>query len=259
MTDTITERPVLKAIAAIMAEVGSVEKRGTNSFHNYKYATAADIAHALQKKMAAAGLVIIPHQKSFSLIADGSALILEFEFSVEHVSGDKLDHKPCFTGMASAKNTKGGFDDKAANKCLTAASKYFTLNLFRIPTGDYQDADGEADTPANGNGKAAPKKPGLSASVYEPDERGADDPFPDVNGTQGRPKYKGGANGGSNKAPAEYLFIESAIRAQRTVEDLTAWGKEETNKAAIASLPAEWVPHIRNEYLDRLTALKDAA
>lgn len=156
-----TERPVLKAIAGIMAEVGAVEKRGKNTFHNYEYATAADIAFALQKKMAAAGLIIVPHQRNMSLLGDGAVLAMEFEFMVEHISGDKLDERPCFTGMASARNSKGSFDDKAANKCLTAATKYFALNLFRIPTGDYHDADAAEDAPArkNGNGHAPEPDP----------------------------------------------------------------------------------------------------
>lgn len=140
-------RPVLKAIAKIMEEVGAVEKKGRNNFHNYDYATAADVAHALQKRMAEAGLVIVPNQTKFELLAGDNLLAIEFEFLVEHVSGDKLDERPRFTGMASAKNSKGGMDDKAANKCLTAASKYFVLNLFRIPTGDYHDADSDAERP----------------------------------------------------------------------------------------------------------------
>jgi len=122
---------------------------------------AADIAHALQKRMAAAGLVIVPHQRKMEFLFDGAVLAIEFEFLVEHVSGDKLEERPCFTGMASARNSKGGIDDKAANKCLTAATKYFALNLFRIPTGDYHDADAQEDAPArkNGNGRAPEPDP----------------------------------------------------------------------------------------------------
>lgn len=145
-----TTRPVVAAIARVMAEVGSVEKRGENSFHRYTYATAADIAHALQKRMAEAGLVIVPYQGELRFLEEGSVLAVDFAFEVVHMSGDRLEERPRFTGMSSCKNTKGGFDDKALNKCLTAATKYFTLHLFRIPTGDYADADGEPD-------KAAPE------------------------------------------------------------------------------------------------------
>lgn len=141
------QRPVLQAIAKIMGEVGAIEKRGENKFHNYKYATAADIAHALQKRMSAEGLVIVPNQREMTLLDNGAAMAIEFEFMVMHVSGDVLEERPKFTGIAGCRNTKGGFDDKAANKCLTAASKYFSLNLFRIPTGDYHDADAAEDAP----------------------------------------------------------------------------------------------------------------
>jgi hypothetical protein len=156
-----TTRPVLQAIAKIMGEVGAVEKRGENKFHGYAYATAADIAHALQKRMSAEGLVIVPNQREMHMLDNGNAMAIEFEFMVMHTSGDVLEERPRFMGMASCKNSKGGFDDKAANKCLTAASKYFSLNLFRIPTGDYHDADGAEDV--------APQRP--AAPQSPPDRR----------------------------------------------------------------------------------------
>lgn len=155
------ERPVLAAITKIMGEVGAVEKKGRNEFHKYEYAKAADIAHALQKRMAEAGLIIIPHQRKMELLCDGQLCAIEFEFWLKHVSGDQLEEHPVFTGMCRARDSKGGFDDKAANKCLTAASKYFVLHLFRIPTGDYPDAD--ADAPPSGNGQRTPAPPAQSA------------------------------------------------------------------------------------------------
>ena len=149
-------RPVLAAIAKIMGKVGAVEKRGKNDFHKYDYATAADIAHALQKHMADEGLIIIPYQQEMRLIANESAMAIDFAFEVTHVSGDRLEDRPVFTGMAAARNSKGGFDDKCANKCFTAAEKYFTLHLFRIPTGDYADPDAdEAAAPAKPKPKPA--------------------------------------------------------------------------------------------------------
>lgn len=95
----------------------------------------------------------------------------------------------------------------------------------------------------------------IDLSVDEPDNRGEGEPFNEIDGVDGRPRYKGG----SNKAPDEYLFIQSAIRAQRSVDDLMAWGENPTNKEAISKLPAQWIPHIRNEFKDRLDTLRDAA
>ena len=139
---------VLTAIAKIMSEVGSVEKRGTNDFHKYKYASAADIAFALQKKVAEAGLIITQTESRIEPKFEDSVLMIEYTFSLSHVSGDTLPYLITKTGMSGLKNSKGGIDDKAVNKCSTAALKYFLLGLFLIPTGDYDDADGEEDKPA---------------------------------------------------------------------------------------------------------------
>lgn len=139
---------IVTAISKIMADVGSVKKDGENKFHGYKYATASDILHKLQPLLAREGLVIFQNEVGRELIADGSILAVNYEFTLAHAGGDVWPDRPRYTGMAAAKNTKGGFDDKSANKCHTAARKYFMLALFQIPTGDYDDADEQEDRPA---------------------------------------------------------------------------------------------------------------
>ena len=62
--------PIFSAIANITDKIGSVKKTGTNEFHKYAYATAADVMHALQPLIAQEGLVIIPSEKSRELMAD---------------------------------------------------------------------------------------------------------------------------------------------------------------------------------------------
>lgn len=138
---------VLAAVSAVMGEVGSVKKDGTNEFHRYKYATAADVMHKLQPLMAKHGLTILQHQRSLEFLQDGAALAIQYEFHVMHSSGDKLELAAVHTGVAAARTSKGSPDDKAANKCHTAARKYFLLSLFQIPTGDYDDADADGDVP----------------------------------------------------------------------------------------------------------------
>lgn len=138
---------IVTAISKIMADVGSVKKDGENKFHNYKYATASDILHKLQPLLAREGLVIFQNELTREMIADGSALAISYEFVLAHKDGELWADKPRFTGMAAARNAKGGFDDKSGNKCHTAARKYFLLALFQIPTGDYDDADEQEDRP----------------------------------------------------------------------------------------------------------------
>lgn len=141
-----TVRPVVAAIAAVMRDVGAVEKRGNNQFHGYKYATAADVAHALQRLMAENGLVTIQREIGVNHDNETGILAVRYEFTVMHSSGDALDPVQ-MTGMSRAKDSKGGFDDKAGNKCHTAARKYFLLGLYQIPSGDYPDPDAD-ETPA---------------------------------------------------------------------------------------------------------------
>jgi hypothetical protein len=149
---------VFAAISKIMAEVGTVKKDGKNTFHNYAYATAADIAHALQKKVADAGLVIVQTENKMETHFDNSILTVEYSFILSHISGEQLPFIITKTGASSLKNSKGGIDDKAINKCSTAALKYFLLALFLIPTGDYDDADADGDT------DGAPPKPRATQS-----------------------------------------------------------------------------------------------
>lgn len=151
MAGTVSQRPVLAAISAVMGEVGSVKKEGFNEFHRYNYAAAADVMHALQPLLAKHGLTIVQHQKEIQFIQDGAAMAIPYEFHLYHSSGDKLDLVPIHTGVAAAKTKNGAPDDKAANKCHTAARKYFLLSLFQIPTGDYADPDADGDVPAGKN------------------------------------------------------------------------------------------------------------
>jgi hypothetical protein len=149
---------IIKSIAAIMGEVGSVTKAGKNEFHRYAYATAADILHKLQPLMAREGLVVFQTEKERNLSDDG-VLSVTYDFTIAHKSGEVWPTPITRTGMSSAKNSKGGFDDKCLNKCHTSAHKYFHLTLFEIPTGDYDDADGEEDKPPAARNRHSPPPP----------------------------------------------------------------------------------------------------
>ena len=140
---------LLGAIAAVMGEVGAVEKRGKNDFHRYQYATASDVFFELQPLLAKNGLIVFQDETAREIISNGSALTVTYEFTIAHSSGEVWPVKLRYTGVAAALTTKGSFDDKAVNKCHTAARKYFMLALFQIPTGDYPDADADGDVTHN--------------------------------------------------------------------------------------------------------------
>lgn len=137
---------ISKAVIAMMAKVGYIQKTGNNSFHNYKYVSIEDVLEKVQPALTDCGLVITQDEASHAIIAEGNLMEATYAFGLSHISGKQwgpIRH----TGLASVRNSKGGFDDKALNKCHTAARKYFILGLFQIPTGLEADVDEEEDKP----------------------------------------------------------------------------------------------------------------
>lgn len=146
------KRPIVAALSEIRKAVNSVKKDGRNQHHQYDYAAAGDVMHAFKDALAANNVDITPHEIRQQFVHEGRVMVMTFEFHVIHESGDKLDPPPVFSGMCACVTKNGAFDDKAANKCLVGAQKYFLLQKFQIPTGDYDDPDSgggvDPDTPA---------------------------------------------------------------------------------------------------------------
>jgi hypothetical protein len=130
---------IAKAIAGVMREVGTVQKGGFNEFHRYNYMRMEDLLQAITPLMGKNGLAVIQHELSRSMVDE--RVLVTYEFSIIHESNEIWPERPRFTGMCRALDKKGGLDDKAINKCHTAARKYFLLSLFQVPAGDLDDAD----------------------------------------------------------------------------------------------------------------------
>lgn len=149
-------KEMVEAIATMMVKVGYIQKKGENKFHGYKYASIEDVLDKVQPALADVGLVITQDELSHSIIADGQLMEATYAFGLSHKSGvtaPPIRH----TGLAALRNTKGGYDDKALNKCHTAARKYFILGLFQIPTGLAVDPDEDEDKPHHEPAKPTPK------------------------------------------------------------------------------------------------------
>src|SRR5579859_1380635 len=134
---------VVGAIAAVMADIKAVEKGGTNSFHNYRYARMQDILQMLTPVMGKHGLAIFQHEIRHEMFDDGKAIAIHYAFTIAHQSGEVWPERPVQTGMSPCRTSNGKFDDKAFAKAHTSARKYFLLSLFQIPTEDENDPDNE--------------------------------------------------------------------------------------------------------------------
>ena len=173
MDDLKMPPEIAAAINAIMGEVTYIQKRGENKFHNYKFAAIGDLLAKVQPAMATHGLIIIQNEKSHTLSPSGGVMEVAYEFTLAHKSGVIWAHRPVHTGMAAAANSKGGFDDKCVNKCMTAARKYFLMALFQIPTGDADDPDMDGDIEEKPTPRAkAPAKPPIPPQTSAPPMEG---------------------------------------------------------------------------------------
>jgi hypothetical protein len=139
---------IIKAIAGVMHETDTVAKRGQNTFHQYKYARMEDVLQTVTPLLAKHGLIIVQTEVARAMFDDERAVAVQYQFTIAHSSGEIWPERPLQSGLSRCRDSKGGFDDKALNKCHTAARKYFLLSLFQIPTGEEPESDqGDNDAP----------------------------------------------------------------------------------------------------------------
>jgi len=130
-------------LVAVMAAVATVPKRGHNTFHNYDYATEADVAEAVRRAMVEAKVVMIP-----SLVEIREREVQTRQNRVETVTTVIMDYLviDAETGASLRFRMPGSGQDAAEKglmKAVTAATKYAQLKAFQLSTGDDPEADGE--------------------------------------------------------------------------------------------------------------------
>jgi hypothetical protein len=155
---------IAKALLAITREVGTIKKGGWNNFHKYYYQTWEDVLDTLSPLLATHGLIVMQSEITRGLFDNDKMLSITYEFTIVNDDGDAWPERMVKTAIARLVDSKGTADDKAANKCHTAAQKYFFLQLFKIKTRDAatDDADRGEET-----GRQTPKAPNPNAAPAE--------------------------------------------------------------------------------------------
>lgn len=144
------EHKLILKISEVMQEVEYIQKRGKNNFHNYTYATEADVNEAIRKEIAKRKVIMIPSMVNHSLrevttrkgnqeyIARAT---LAFTF-MDGETGEQL------TLYMSGEGQDVG--DKCLYKAISGTQKYALMKFFMIPTGDdpeREEADPEPEAP----------------------------------------------------------------------------------------------------------------
>ena len=136
---------IAKKLVKVMQECSFVPKNGTNSYHNYKYATAEDVLSAVNKSLAKYGIacIVIPTLESNIDVVNQKGNIEHLATVSAHIqlidseSGESVD----LFGMGSGQDAA----DKAVMKAQTAAIKYAFMLSLCIATGDDPEADAAMD------------------------------------------------------------------------------------------------------------------
>lgn len=167
----MSEKKLVKKLVEVMKQVKYIQKTGTNSFHNYKYATEADVNEKVREVLAEHNVIMIPNVKSHAyrehINAKGKTeYIVTVEVEFTFTDGD--------TGETISFTTFGeGQDagDKGTYKAITGAQKYALMKAFMIPTGDDPEADGGVDERNNNNDNRQSNRRAESNDIVDAFER----------------------------------------------------------------------------------------
>ena len=140
---------IAKKFVEVMRDCSHVAKNGTNEFHRYKYATAADVLEKVNASLTKHGLasVVTPTLLNIQEVttAKGNmerlATVEVTVTLIDSESGETLTLK----GLGSGQDPS----DKATAKAQTMALKYCYLSSLAIATNDDPEADSKTDEAMN--------------------------------------------------------------------------------------------------------------
>ena len=132
-------------LVKVMAECGYVAKNGSNEFHRYKYATAADVLEKVNAALVKHGIAAAAKPELVDLRdvinqkgnAEHLATVRTIVVLTDEESGEAVE----FIGLGSGQD----IGDKAVMKAQTASIKYAYMLSLAISTGDDPEADAGVD------------------------------------------------------------------------------------------------------------------
>lgn len=163
-------------LCAVMGELETIPKSGFNSFHNYHYATDADVTAAVRPLLAKHGIAVIPsvHTHEQQMV-EGKNRNGEPVTSYHTRVGAKLilmseDGETMEMDWYGEADDSG---DKGTYKAYTGLLKTGLAKLLQIDTGDDPEADTKTDERA-AERSSAERKPRGSSGAERPAEYDGD-------------------------------------------------------------------------------------
>ena len=138
-------KQIAKKLVQVMSDCAYLQKSGTNDFHRYKYATAADVLEKVNASLVKHGVAVTAQAELIDLrevtTAKGNVeRLATVRTTLTLVDSDSGETMVC-SGLGSGQDP----GDKASMKACTASLKYAWLMTLAIATGDDPEADSSVD------------------------------------------------------------------------------------------------------------------
>lgn len=251
-----TKHSLATKLTHVAAACGYVQKDASNSFHKYRYVSAANILGHVNEALCAHGLAVVETEPTIlSESGVGKERVVTVRMRVVVQDAD-TGERAVFVGLGSGQDA----GDKAVMKASTAATKYAWLGALSISTGD----DPEADTDTDKRGAKPP--------------RGAQPPAGDRSTARTMPApppppasrvptdlevFRSRFAGLSTRYDAAQLWVDWRERLHATGDDVVAWADIAETFAARgwdfrpAANPRAWLKSAAAEIANRTTQKPD--
>ena len=138
-------------LVKVMADCAYIQKSGSNEFHRYKYATAADVLEKVNASLVKHGVAVTAQAELIDLrdvvTQKGNAeRLATMKTTLTLIDAESGETVSC-SGIGSGQDP----GDKAAMKACTASLKYAWMMTLSMATGDDPEADSSVDERMNGD------------------------------------------------------------------------------------------------------------
>jgi hypothetical protein len=169
---------IYAAMAAVMADIGTVGKSGVNKEQHYKFRSIEDVMSAVRAGLIKHGVFYLPtvvtrvtETRQTGGGKPMNVIHLEIRYDFYATDGSSVSSVVWGEGADMA--------DKATNKAMSQALKYNLVQAFSIAAEDMQDADRSAEEAGPGtsyrsagesfeNARPAPPRPQANGSTVRP-------------------------------------------------------------------------------------------
>jgi hypothetical protein len=143
------KKNLYQRILAVMDEVGTIEKTGTNTTQNYKFIEQGVVVASLRPLLVKHGIVILPETNSNTLDRYTTEKTDKYGTKQTTTVHANISSKYHLINADDPNDSKTvdwagealDYSDKATNKAMTASNKTFLMKLFNIS--DKEDPDQE--------------------------------------------------------------------------------------------------------------------